>query len=81
MPHPDVGWISRVYEEVSALVKPAPVVAVSANTKGLDEGAAAAFVEDVAASTGLPAADPVRGSAAPILDAILRTPKTMAVEL
>jgi uncharacterized NAD-dependent epimerase/dehydratase family protein len=81
VPHPDVGWISRVYEEVSALVKPAPVVAVSANTKGLDKGAAAAFVEDVATSTGLPAADPVRGSAAPILDAILRAPKTTAVEL
>ena len=81
VPHPDVGWMSRVYGEVSALVKPAPVVAVSANTKGLDEGAAAAFVEDVAASTGLPAADPVRGSAAPILDAILRAPKTTAVEL
>ena len=78
--HPDVGQISRLYEEVSALVKPAPVVAVSVNTKGLDRKAAAAFVEVVAASTRLPAVDPVRGSAAPILDAVLQAPKTAAVE-
>ncbi len=81
VPHPDVGWISRVYEEVAALVKPAPVVAVSVNTKGLDKGAAAAFVEDVTESTGLPAADPVRDSTAPILDAVLRAPKSAPVEL
>jgi uncharacterized NAD-dependent epimerase/dehydratase family protein len=79
VPHPEIGQIARFYEGVAALVKPARVVAVSVNTKGLDEGAAREFVQDVAASTGLPAADPVRGSAAPILDAILEAPKTMVV--
>ncbi len=80
VPHPDLGHISRLYEEVAALVKPAPVVAVSVNTQRLDAGVARAFVEDVAASTGLPVTDPVRSSAGPILDAILRAPKTVAVE-
>ena len=61
----------RLYEEVSALVKPAPVVAVSANTKGLTEDEARAFVEKVSDETGLPAADPVRQTAEPILEAVM----------
>jgi uncharacterized NAD-dependent epimerase/dehydratase family protein len=77
--YPDAGHIIRLYEEVAALVKPAPVVAVSVNTKGLDKDAAGAFVEGVSKETGLPAADPVRGSAAQILDAVLRAPETVAV--
>ena len=79
VPHPDVKRIARLYEGVAALVKPAQVVAVSVNTKGLVEDTAKAFIEDVAATTGLPTADPVRGSAAPILDAILQAPKTATV--
>ncbi len=79
VPRPDVGQIARLYEDVAALVKPARVVAVSLNTEGLDEGAAEAFVEGVMETIGLPAADPVRGSADPILDAILRAPKTAAI--
>ncbi len=78
VPRPEVEHVARLYEEVSALVKPAPVVAVSANTKGLDEEAAKSFVDRITATTGLPATDPVRYSAAPILDAVLRAPKTEA---
>src|SRR3712207_7686743 len=36
VPRPDVGPIVRLYEGVAGLVKPAPIVAVSINTKGLD---------------------------------------------
>ncbi len=79
VPAPDPKEIIDLYERVAALVKPAPVVTVSVNTRGLGEGAAKAFVEGVAAATGLPAADPVRGSAGTILDAILRAPKTATV--
>jgi uncharacterized NAD-dependent epimerase/dehydratase family protein len=79
VPRPDVESVARLYERVAALVKPAPVVAVSANTKGIDEDAAQSFIDRVAATTGLPAADPVRCSAAPILDAVLRAPKTEAI--
>jgi uncharacterized NAD-dependent epimerase/dehydratase family protein len=76
VPRPDVGPIARLYEGVAALVKPAPVVAVSVNTKGLDEDAAQIFVDRIAATTGLPSADPVRDLATPILDAVMRAPKT-----
>ncbi len=37
-----------------------PVVAVALNTSALDDGAAARAIEEAAAETGLPAADPVR---------------------
>ena len=48
VPRPTPARAARIYEEVAALVKPAPVVAVSANTRGLSEGEARAFVERVA---------------------------------
>lgn len=67
---------ARLYEEVAALVKPAPVVAVSVNTRGLDTAEAEKFVARVADETGLPAADPLRGSPAPILEAVMRASKT-----
>lgn len=76
VPKPGPAPLARVYEEVAALVKPAPVVAVSLNTKGLGEEAARELVAEVASATGLPAADPFRDSAAPLLEAVLRAPKT-----
>ncbi len=75
-PRPEPARAARLYEEVAALVKPAPIVAVSVNTKGLDDEAAEEFVSAVSTSTGLPAADPFRGSAAPILEAVRAAPKT-----
>lgn len=75
VPRPSPSRAARLYEEVAALVKPAPVVAVSVNTRGLDDAAAERFLASVAAETGLPAADPVRGSAEPILEAVLAAPK------
>ena len=71
VPRPTPARAARLYEEVAALVKPAPVVAVSANTRGLSEGEAKAFVERIAVETGLPTADPFRTSAEPILEAVL----------
>ncbi len=76
VPRPEVSRIARLYEEVASLVKPAPVVAVSLNTRGLDDGEAAELIAAVADETGLPAADPFRGSADPILKAVLEAPKT-----
>jgi uncharacterized NAD-dependent epimerase/dehydratase family protein len=76
VPRPEPSRLARLYEEVAALVKPAPVVAVSVNTRGLGEAEAEEFVARVAEETGLPAADPFRASAAPILEAALRAPKT-----
>ena len=68
--------MSRLYEEVASLIKPAPVVAVSLNTRGLDEEEAEDLIAAVADETGLPTADPFRGSAAPILQAVLEAPKS-----
>jgi uncharacterized NAD-dependent epimerase/dehydratase family protein len=76
VPRPAASRAARLYEEVAALVKPAPVVAASVNTRGLDEAGAEEFIARVADETGLPAADPFRGSAAPILEAVLRAAKT-----
>lgn len=72
VPRPTPARAARLYEEVAALVKPAPVVAVSANTRGLTDEEAQAFVEKVADETGLPTTDPFRDSAEPILEAVLR---------
>jgi uncharacterized NAD-dependent epimerase/dehydratase family protein len=80
VPSPDVVRIARLYEEVAALVKPAPVVAVSINMRGLGEVAAENFMNRLAKETSLPVADPVRGSAGLILEAVRRAPKTEAVE-
>jgi uncharacterized NAD-dependent epimerase/dehydratase family protein len=81
VPRPEVSRAARIYEEVASLVKPAPVVAISANTSSLSgkeaEEALAAFSDE----TGLPAADPLRWSAAPILEAVLAAPKTRAIGL
>lgn len=77
-PRPEPARMVRLYEEVSALVKPAPVVAITVNTKGLEDEEAEEFVSKVSEETGLPTADPFRSSMAPILEAILATPKTRA---
>ena len=81
VPRPSPARVARLYEEVAALIKPAPVVAVSLNTKGLDEERARELIAAVADETGLPAADPFRGSAAPILEAVLEASKSRAVGL
>jgi uncharacterized NAD-dependent epimerase/dehydratase family protein len=78
VPRPEPSRIARLYEEVASLVKPAPVVAVSVNTRGLEDTEAKGFIARVAEETGLPAADPWRASSAPILEAVLDAPKTKA---
>jgi uncharacterized NAD-dependent epimerase/dehydratase family protein len=77
-PRPEPTRAIRLYEEVAALVKPAPVVAVSVNTKGLNEEEAEDFVSKTSDGTGLPTVDPFRSSMAPVLEAVLETPKTRA---
>ena len=76
VPRPDPARAARLYEEVASLVKPAPVVAVSVNTAGLGDEEAAEVLDAITDETGLPAVDPIRGSAAPILEAVMRAPKT-----
>ncbi|MGB3635619.1 MAG: DUF1611 domain-containing protein [Rubrobacteraceae bacterium] len=77
-PRPEPTRAIRLYEKVSALVKPAPVVAISVNTKGLNDEAAEEFVSKVSDETGLPTVDPFRNSMTPILEAVLQASKTRA---
>src|SRR5919199_5556462 len=76
VPRPSPSRVARLYEEVAALIKPAPVVAVSLNTRGMEESEARSLIAAVADETGLPTADPFRSSAAPILQAVLDAPKS-----
>jgi uncharacterized NAD-dependent epimerase/dehydratase family protein len=76
VPRPNPSRLARLYEEVAALVKPAPVVAVSLNTRGMQEKDARNLITAVSEETGLPTADPFRDAATPILQAILNAPKT-----
>jgi uncharacterized NAD-dependent epimerase/dehydratase family protein len=78
VPRPEPSRIARLYEEVASLVKPAPVVAVSINTRGLGDAEAEEFVAAVRHSTGLPAVNPFRESAVPMLQAVLEAPKRRA---
>ncbi|MEJ7818684.1 MAG: DUF1611 domain-containing protein [Rubrobacteraceae bacterium] len=71
VPRPSPARIARLYEQTAALVKQAPVVAVSVNTKGLEDDVAQEFLARVADETGLPTTDPLRHTATPILKAIL----------
>lgn len=54
----------RTYEGLCAGVKPAPVVAIALNTRGLDDEAAAAAIAEARALTGLPCDDVVRNGPA-----------------
>ena len=81
VPRPSPASVARLYEEVASLIKPAPVVAVSLNTRGLNEQKARELITAVADETGLPTADPFRSSPAPILEAVLEAPKSKAIGL
>ncbi|HSL00769.1 MAG TPA: DUF1611 domain-containing protein [Rubrobacteraceae bacterium] len=78
VPRPTPARAARLYEEIASLVKPAPVVAVSVNTRGLEDAEAEDLLASIADETGLPTADPFRGPATPILRAVLDAPKTSA---
>jgi uncharacterized NAD-dependent epimerase/dehydratase family protein len=69
---PGLQKIGALYEDLAALVKRAPVVAVSVNTWALDELTSERLTDNVNAITGLPTVDPVRSGARPLLEAIRR---------
>jgi len=70
-PIPPLAELVALHERASLPRRPARVVAVAVNTAGLDDGEADAAIESASAETGLPACDPVRTTAEPLLDAIL----------
>ena len=73
-PLPGLAELVALHEHSSLPRRRARVVAVALNTAGLDDATAAAAVAAASEETGLPAADPVRDGAEPLLDAILAAP-------
>jgi len=70
-PIPPLRELVELYERASLPARPARVAAVALNTAGLEDEEAATAVAAAAAETGLPADDPVRFGAGPLLEAVL----------
>lgn len=73
VPIPPLAELARLYEGAAAGIARIPVVGVALNTFDLREGPARAAVERASRETGLPAVDPVRFGAAPLVEAVLET--------
>jgi uncharacterized NAD-dependent epimerase/dehydratase family protein len=70
-PLPSLPKLIDLHERVSLPLRPAPGACIALNTAHLDEDAARHAIAETATETGLPADDPVRFGAAPLLDAVL----------
>jgi uncharacterized NAD-dependent epimerase/dehydratase family protein len=70
-PIPSLVSLVALYEGAIGWVRPAPVVAVALNTRGLDDDAARVAIETARRETGLPVTDPVRFGADAILEAVV----------
>jgi uncharacterized NAD-dependent epimerase/dehydratase family protein len=60
----------RLYETIGSAVHPTKVIGISLNTYDMTEDAARRACEGATRETGLPATDPVRFDATPLLDAV-----------
>lgn len=70
-PIPDLKRIIEVSETMSSFVNPCKVVAVALNTAGLTDEQARQAVQSAEFQTQLPATDPVRFGAGPLIDALV----------
>jgi len=70
-PIPPLSELVELHERTALLSRPARVAGIALNTRGLDDAEASAAVEAAEAETGLPATDPVRFGAGPLVDAVL----------
>jgi uncharacterized NAD-dependent epimerase/dehydratase family protein len=61
----------RLYETIGSAVHPTKVIGISLNTYDMTDAEARHACEAAARETGLPATDPVRFDAAPLVDAVL----------
>ncbi|WP_114575862.1 DUF1611 domain-containing protein [Saliphagus sp. LR7] len=68
---PPISEYVDLYESLAAPVAPAPVVAGTLNTAGLEEGAAGEAIAAYEAELDAPATDPIRRDAADLLEAVL----------
>jgi uncharacterized NAD-dependent epimerase/dehydratase family protein len=70
-PLPSLPELVELHERIALPLRPARVACLALNTAHLDEADARAAIDAAAEQTGLPADDPVRFGAGPLLDAIL----------
>jgi uncharacterized NAD-dependent epimerase/dehydratase family protein len=61
----------RLYESIASAVHPTKVIGISLNTYDMTDAEARRACEAAARETGLPATDPVRFDAAPLVDAVV----------
>lgn len=78
IPIPPLRELIRAYETAAAWLKPAPVTGIALNCHDLDDTAAREAGRRIEAETGLPAVDPVRFGAEPLLEPLLSMAKTAA---
>ena len=69
---PPLAELVEIYERAAAPVRPTKVIGICLNTFDMAEAAARAAVAQAAADTGLPATDPVRFGAGPLVEVITR---------
>lgn len=67
-PIADYNDLIEMYEKLAAIIRPAKVIGVALNTFGLPDAEARRYIEEAAKITGLPATDPVRYGAEPLLE-------------
>ncbi|MBW3660160.1 MAG: DUF1611 domain-containing protein [Gemmatimonadetes bacterium] len=67
---PLADWID-LYERLAGYLKPAPVVGVAINGWDLSEGEAREWAARIEAETGVPAVDPVKFGAEPLVEAVI----------
>jgi len=70
-PLPSLPELVELHQRVSLPLRPARVACLALNTAELEEEEARAAIAEAASETGLPADDPVRFGAGPLLDAVL----------
>jgi uncharacterized NAD-dependent epimerase/dehydratase family protein len=68
---PSLPELIELHERIALSLRPARVACLALNTDGLDDESARGAIAAAAAETGLPAGDPVRFGAGPLLDAVL----------
>jgi uncharacterized NAD-dependent epimerase/dehydratase family protein len=70
-PIPPLGALVDLHERIALPRRPAKVACIALNTGRLDEDAAREAISAAEVETGLPADDPVRYGAGPLLDSLL----------
>jgi len=70
-PIPPLSELVELHERAALIARPARVACIAMNTRELGEDEAKRAIEAAEEETGLPAGDPVRFGAAPLVDAVL----------